>query len=406
MKTTKDTKIEYLSKDIIEEEFTKSLRLMYRLQMLMASTRVDLKDRFVTTPSLLQKCHTMLSVVLLLGLDYIVIHKYDTILFDNETIYYLSSCVTGLQTLTFICNIIHVRFLNGDDNVEFFVKLQQIDRCMNIHRNKTVTALLLKTNIFSLAAVFVIFSVLVAIATAKGTAAFWPYIGIAYSQLNFVLELICCSNIFVYFYIRARFINSIIKNYLDPKKTQEILYSRNRSYFLFTTKTFMRRLAAQTHSFLTSDTDIYLKQLLDGFFKFQDIYKFQIFMFCCKLVGSSILTFEFMLFAVQNDTVGIWDSLTPSFFTIIDLVMALLLGIRCELFIREVKETKRLVIAVMSRHYDGRLREKSNRMLKLIEETPPHFSVYDMWQLDANVLLQMFMLVTGLIVTQMQFAFL
>ncbi|XP_049696939.2 uncharacterized protein LOC110371773 isoform X2 [Helicoverpa armigera] len=129
-------------------------------------------------------------------------------------------------------------------------------------------------------------------------------------------------------------------------------------------------------------------------------------MFCCKLVASALLTFEFLLYAVQNDTVGLWDSLTPSFFTVIDLVMASLLGVRCEVFIREVKETKRLVITVMSRHYDGRLREKSKRMLKLVEETPPHLSVYDMWQLDANVLLQMFMLVTGLIVTQMQFAFL
>uniref|UniRef100_A0A2A4JIK6 Gustatory receptor n=1 Tax=Heliothis virescens TaxID=7102 RepID=A0A2A4JIK6_HELVI len=129
-------------------------------------------------------------------------------------------------------------------------------------------------------------------------------------------------------------------------------------------------------------------------------------MFSCKLVASALLTFEFLLYAVQNDTIGLWDSLTPSFFTVIDLVMAIVLGVRCEVFIREVKETKRLVINVMSMHYDGRLRDKSKRMLKLIEETPPHFSVYDMWQLDANILLQMFMLVTGLIVTQMQFAFL
>nr|XP_049696938.1 uncharacterized protein LOC110371773 isoform X1 [Helicoverpa armigera] len=408
MKNQKENiKIEYLSKDILDEEFMKSFSLLYYTQRLIGSTRVQIKHRFVTTPSFLQKCHTLISVILLLGLDYLVIQKYDKILFDRETIYYLSICVTGLQTITFLCNIINVRFMNGDANVELFVNLQQIDRRMNINRNKSITTLLVKTNVISLVVVLIMFITLLGVASAKGTAAFWPYIGIAYSQFSFVIELISCSNMFMYFYIRARFINSIIKNYIDQKETQEILYSKERflSSF-FTSKVFMRRLAAGSHNFVSSDTDIYLKQLLEGFFKFQDIYKFQVFMFCCKLVASALLTFEFLLYAVQNDTVGLWDSLTPSFFTVIDLVMAILLGVRCEVFIREVKETKRLVITVMSRHYDGRLREKSKRMLKLVEETPPHFSVYDMWQLDANVLLQMFMLVTGLIVTQMQFAFL
>ena len=65
-------------------------------------------------------------------------------------------------------------------------------------------------------------------------------------------------------------------------------------------------------------------------------------------------------------TVGLWDSLTPSFFTVIDLVMAILLGIRCEVFMREVKETKRLVITVMSIHYDGIL-------LDILSITPPLF---------------------------------
>lgn len=278
MKKIKDiTTVEYVSKDILEEEFLKSLRLTYNSQILLASTRVIIKDWFVTTPSFIQKCYTLLIVILLLGLDYVVIDKYDTILFDNETIYYLSTCVTGLQTLTFISNIIHVRFINGDANVEFFVKLQQIDRCMNIHRNKSITGLQVRTDIFALASILILFIGLLSLAGAKGTAAFWPYMGIAYSQLSFVMELLCCSNIFMYFYIRARFLNSIIKNYLEQKKTQEIMYSK-KTFFssLFPTKIVMRRMAAETHNFISSDTDVYLKQLMDGFFKFQDIYKFQV----------------------------------------------------------------------------------------------------------------------------------
>lgn len=274
-----NTKIEseYLSKDILDEEFLKSLGLMYNFQMLMASTRVHITDRFMTTPSFVQRCHTLLCVLLLLGLDYVVIEKYDTILFNNETIYYLSTCVTGLQTLTFVCNIIHVRFINGDANVDFFIKLQQIDRCMNVNRNKSITGLIVRTNIFSLASTMTFFFSLLGLAGAQGTAAFWPYMGIAYAQLSLVLELVCCLNIFMYFYIRARFLNAIIKNFLEPKKTQEILYARKNLLFsLLPTKTVMRRLAAETHNFISSDTDVYLKRIMDGFFKFQDIYRFQV----------------------------------------------------------------------------------------------------------------------------------
>lgn len=277
MKIMKSNNIEYLSKDILDEEFIKSLRVMYSFQNLLASSRVDLKDRFVTTPSLFQKCYTLLSVILLLSADYIIVHKHNLILLDNETLYYLSNCVTGLQSVTFLFNIIHVRFFNGPTNVHFFVKLQQIDRCMKLDRNKSITALLVRVNIFSLVMVLIIFITLLIVAGANGNGSFWPYLGNVYSQLSFVIELVSCSNIIYFFCIRARFMNSIIINYLDQKKTQQILFSKKHPFYsLFPNRIFFRRLAAESHNFISSDTDVYLKEILNGFSEFQDIYRFQV----------------------------------------------------------------------------------------------------------------------------------
>nr|ARO70284.1 antennal gustatory receptor 12 [Dendrolimus punctatus] len=89
-----------------------------------------------------------------------------------------------------------------------------------------------------------------------------------------------------------------------------------------------------------------------------------------------------------------------------DLLIALLLSLRCESFYREIKETKRLCIGVMALYQEGPLREKARKMLSLIEEEPPRFNVYDMWQVDASIFVKLISLITSLVVTLLQFAFL
>ncbi|XP_041973370.1 uncharacterized protein LOC121729048 [Aricia agestis] len=54
----------------------------------------------------------------------------------------------------------------------------------------------------------------------------------------------------------------------------------------------------------------------------------------------------------------------------------------------------------------GPLRKKATTMLKTIEETPPHFSVYDMWNMDGSTLLNILSIITTLIVTLLQFSLL
>lgn len=113
--------------------------------------------------------------------------------------------------------------------------------------------------------------------------------------------------------------------------------------------------------------------------------------------------------------------------------MLIWICVRIEDFLREVRITKKLSIIVLSRYIDGiytisclimvrtsfqefnenivsyfsgPLREKAKRMFKLIDETPPVFSVYDMWRMDAQFLISMFQIVTSAYVILLQFAFL
>ncbi|KOB66549.1 Gustatory receptor 46 [Operophtera brumata] len=88
------------------------------------------------------------------------------------------------------------------------------------------------------------------------------------------------------------------------------------------------------------------------------------------------------------------------------MFIATILAYRFELFFWEVKQTKLLCISVMALHQEGPLREKARKMWKMIEETPPRFSVYDMWEMNAGIFVKMFSLVTGLIVTLIQFQYL
>ncbi|XP_073967437.1 uncharacterized protein [Choristoneura fumiferana] len=105
-----------------------------------------------------------------------------------------------------------------------------------------------------------------------------------------------------------------------------------------------------------------------------------------------------------------------------ELSLLLVLCIHSESFFREVYKTKQLSILVMSRYVDvskylalgvycdcyfisGPLRKKAKNMFKLIEMSPPCFSVYGMWTMDVYLLLHIFNIITTLIVTILQLTF-
>ncbi|KAJ0179445.1 hypothetical protein K1T71_005157 [Dendrolimus kikuchii] len=390
---------EYVSEDILDEDFITTFKHIHCMQVLLGSCRVNVKNRFVTTPSLFQKFYTLILMICAFGLNYIAVQVHFDKFKDYKSIYYLRLASVFVEIIKYICIIIHVRFLNGDANAEFFIKLQKTDRLMKIDRNPAINNILYRINVATVVFLTIYFLTLGIISIGSRMFIFLTLIGLAYSQHVFLLEMMLCTNILMYFFLRIRFVNSILKNYLYPPEEK-----LTKSFLI--TKNAIRYLAAETHDFASSDTDLYLKELFDSFFQFQTLYRFQILVFCFKCVISNLLTFEFAIFAMQSSILDTTEILITTMYLSFDLLIALLLSIRCESFYREIKETKRLCIGVMALYQDGPLREKARKMLSLIEEDPPSFNVYDMWQVDASIFVNILSLITNLVLTLLQFAFL
>ncbi|XP_030025457.2 uncharacterized protein LOC115443980 [Manduca sexta] len=400
---TRNKKCEYVSKDILEEDFVKSFKLLIYIQMALGSCRVYNKDRFLTSPTIFQKIYTILCIIITITLYAVILNDYSWKYGKTSYLYYLITAVFLVDLITYICNMIQVRFLNSDANIEFFIHLQNMDRLMKIEHKGTIWTTLRKINNVSLIYFVVGLFGYLFYAIYKGGLINWSYSSLVNSQLTLMLEIGNCSNFVAHFIIRLNIVNCIMCNHLNPNKSKK----RPKIYLTVTAlKRWIRYTTAKTHDFALNDTENYLKAIFDGFKKFREIYKFQVCVFCFKIVILSLITFEFVLTGVQNNLLKLAEIITVVMFSVINYLVALVLSVRYELFYREVKRTKRLSISMLRQYQEGPLREKAKRMLKMIEESPPSFSVYDMWYMDASIFLKMINLVTTLIVTLLQFAFL
>ncbi|XP_004927812.3 uncharacterized protein LOC100174820 [Bombyx mori] len=395
---------EYLSKDILDEDFVRVFRFPFLVQMALGSCRVHLKARFITIPTLGQKLYTVMSIIICSLLYFNITKLYLPLYYQHSIVYYLFLAVTGLDQLSFFANLIHVRFLNGETNTAFCIMMQRIDRNMKIDHNNILNKTVIRANIFTITFIILIYVVLVISTIMLNEYSLVTLFGLLYGQLIFMVEMAHCSNLILFFFTRVRFVNAIIKNHVHPENQNQ----PPKLVRYFVTNRITRYLAAQTHDFIVNDTDVYLKQIFEGFSMFTDIYRFQVCLFCIKIVVLSLLTFELCFVAVQRNLLET-KNLTNYYimtYSVIGFFTALYVSGRCELFFREIRETKRLAVAVLLQYQEGPLREKATRMLKIIEESTPQFSVYDMWNMDGYIFIKICSLVTNLIVTLLQFAYL
>lgn len=262
---------EFLSKDILNENFIRIFNPLFRFQWLLGSCRVDARDRFVTPPTIYQKMYTILIIAFTIVLVILALkttREYDD---KHMVLYYLSLLTIIINEAFYILNVIHIRFFNNDSNRRLYIKMQELDRVMNIENNKVLNAMLHSAHWVTITILFVIFSIIFTFVQYLGPFLFMGA-GVVVHILTLALEISFCSNIILYFLIRIRFINSIIANHIKNGYLKRNM--KNRMKFL--TKAFMRQLAAQSHDFITSDTDIYLKKLFACFNYFQDLFKLQV----------------------------------------------------------------------------------------------------------------------------------
>ncbi|XP_028168451.1 uncharacterized protein LOC114358634 [Ostrinia furnacalis] len=264
---------EYVPKNYISSGLYKSFASFCFLQMIMGSCRVDTRNRYVTHPSSYQKAFSIL-IIISTGCMYAIGQvNYITRYRDEYTLYLLGSTLLISHYTCYVINILQLRFFNNDTNVKFVIKMQEIDRLMKIDRNKRFNDILRKLNNAAILFLLFAFSLYVgsaAYGASSGTAVVLTAAsGIGESIM--LADLVLCSNIIQYFIMRIRFVNSIIANHLKEHCALETQFGN-----CFKSNSFMRKLAAKTHEFRSCNTDVYIKEIMKGFYQFNNLYQSQV----------------------------------------------------------------------------------------------------------------------------------
>lgn len=267
---TKFDTSEYLSKDILEEDFLKIFSYFNKAQKFLGSCRVDARDCFVSRPTAIQKFYTVICCIVLSILTYFGISLYVLRYNDAPNVGLILKTGTVFYILAFLSNMIHVRFLNNEANVKFYINMQEIDRIIGIGVHNVINKYLrfiYNSTIFSLGAVICIM-VMMFINLGLLLPGFIATMCV-YGIIS--LEVIYCVNLSAYFILRLRFINSIIANYVEIEH-----FAGNVTLMNVTKRSSLRKLVARTHDFRTWEVDIYLKALFQCFEQFQNLYRFQV----------------------------------------------------------------------------------------------------------------------------------
>ncbi|XP_061706734.1 uncharacterized protein LOC133517434 [Cydia pomonella] len=372
------------------------------VQIILGSCRVNIRDQVVTAPTVVQKLYTITLLIASTFLGRSLIVTYSKNYFTEPQLTYIY--LIGLSSLhfTFCLSVLHCRFINRG-NVELYQKMQNIDRIMEINWSNDVNLSMShykhnRTTVFSLLSVFSAL-ICITIYLTHGIIGVHEILGNNWTLVTFIFEMGCCSSHIKFFIDRMHRVNSIIINHLKSEQiggrtllVQSINISNTRR-----------------HDFESSATDMYLNEILSTFISFQNQYRFQVPTYFVINKTTCLSRFKFkvtVLIPLNNfQRALILDFLITATMTVLHVCMLLLLSIGSEMFLREVNNTKKLSNSILSRYLDGPLRQKAKKMLNLIESDPPRFCVYNMWSMDARLLLNMFAIITNAFVIILQFSF-
>ncbi|XP_026326839.1 uncharacterized protein LOC113235375 [Hyposmocoma kahamanoa] len=436
---------EYLSKDILEEDFLKVFSYFNVAQRILGSSRVYARDRFVSPPTVSQKLFTVICGIFFSIVCYTFSKLYILRYRDCPFVGLLLQAGVTLYILVFLCNMIHVRFLNNEANVKFYIKMQEIDRTTGIGLHKVMNKFLrftYNTTILSLGGVMCI---LLLMFVNLGLLLL-GFISTMYLYFTVTLETVYCINLSAYFVSRLRFINSIIANYIDLEH-----FVGKVTLYNVTKRSSIRQLAAQTHDFRTCDVDIHLKALFQCFEQFQNLYRFQrtsctncpppcpsspfdhvdvtrllkditslkssLAELQCRLDASDSVSCvpklpmlsPAQMVASAIALAGARNALRPAARASVPAETSpVCMSAPARVYSAVAASTSRLATSKLERPPSAKrpIRHKAKMTLKMIEESTPSFKVYDIMEINAESMLKLTSFVTFLVVTLLQFAFL
>ncbi|XP_060800736.1 uncharacterized protein LOC132901856 [Amyelois transitella] len=156
---------EYLSRDMLDEEFLAVFRQFRLFQLMLGSCRVDARYRFVTAPTRNQKLYTTF-IVTIIFISYLTFLYHALNRYENY-FYKVTSTNAIAHFLFYFCSIIQSRFFLNNENVNFYIKLSQIDKVLKAHYSKVITNVIHRMNWITLFTLFLVICFVIFLFTNK-----------------------------------------------------------------------------------------------------------------------------------------------------------------------------------------------------------------------------------------------
>lgn len=302
------------SREVLNDSFIKIFAPFRFLQIIFGSCRVNVKNGSVTAPTILQKCYT---VICLISSFYFGVHftlSYAKFYNDPNLIYILIIGITSLN-VSFGVNTFHARFINNEGNVKLYKIMQKIDSDLKLHSENAVYSSHYRHNVIVVLALVAIYSIqfiLFFLLTGNQFGAI-VQVGSMWVFYSFVYELCCCSSHVLFFTKRVRIVNSMIINHFKNKHRM--------------IETLSKR-CTNKRDFESNDTDLLMKEILNGFSCFHSQYRFQVitninlhqnilrnyvsasnknypiffqvFLFCMIFISWMVVSFQYIILVLQR----------------------------------------------------------------------------------------------------------
>lgn len=140
---------------------------------------------------------------------------------------------------------------------------------MRIEHNDGVNYILWRVNIAMIVSLVSVFTLMLIIASFRSLLFAMTVVATVACLGPSVLDVVYCSNLIIYFYIRVRFINCIMLNHIEGKPVG------GGGFSWFPKVKFLRNLA-RNHDFATTATDVLLRKLFESFGELQKINQFPV----------------------------------------------------------------------------------------------------------------------------------
>lgn len=261
------------NKDVVhlDEGLVKTFRPYRIIQKILGSCRVHVTNRVVRAPTAFQKCYTIICLItsVIISARFVKVYS-DLITEDVRSIQLFAVGYTAISAV-FTMSILHCRFFNNEENIELYKRMQNIDSLMKINSNDCVHRSHYKLNIGVVLTTVLAFSAfqIVTFFLIPGQLSSFEMVGAMWNFYCFVFELYCCSSHIVFFINRVKVVNSLIINHF-----------RNDARDI---ETLSKRCTVQSDDFESSETDVFMKEIFNGFSYFSDQYRFQVIVLCYLL---------------------------------------------------------------------------------------------------------------------------